>query len=306
LEIDPPQHTFYRALMNPLFTPARMAALESSIRDFARSLIGELKREGRCDFVAQFAREFPIKVFLRLMGLPLDLAPQFLAWENALISAESIEQIAYGVKEVARYLGDEIAKREEQPRDDFITYGVQANLRGRKMSPDELLGYCFTLYSGGLDTVASHMGHHFRHLAEHPEHQQTLREQPGMIGDAVDELMRAYASVSLPRRCVKAREIGGVQVHPGDRLLISLPLAGRDPDEYERPHEVILERKPKHLSFGCGTHICIGIHLARRELRIAIEEFLKEIPPFRISADARIDADLGPVLQLKNLPLVWD
>jgi cytochrome P450 len=306
VEVDPPQHSFFRGLLNPMFTPKRMAALEGDIRSHAQGFIAAFSDRGRCEFVREFGLEFPIKVFLGLMGLPLSLTKQFLTWEKGLISAGSLEEISDATNAVVDYLRAEIAERQVRPREDFISYGIAAELRGRKLTPEELLGFCFNLYVGGLDTIASHMGHQFRHLAMHPEHQALLRAEPERISDAVDELMRAYPAVTIGRICVKERQLRGVTIMPGERVNVSATLAGRDPQEYERATEVILDRKPKHVSFGFGSHLCIGIHLAKRELRIAMEEFLASVPQFRLDPDEPLSWEIGAVVQLRNLPLVWD
>jgi cytochrome P450 len=306
VEVDPPNHTSYRAIFNPLFTPKRMAALEGQIREIARDYIAAFRQRGNCEFVTEFGREFPIKVFLLLMGLPLDQTDQFMAWEKVIVSAGSLEEVRPVALATVAYLREAIADRRQNPREDLITYAVQAELRGRTLTAEELLGFCVTIFVAGLDTVASHLGHMFRHLAENPDQQATLRAHPEMIPDAVDELMRAFAAVTIMRTCAKEKQVGGVTVKPGDRVALSLPLAGRDPEAYERPNEIVLNRKPDVFSFGQGAHLCLGVHLARRELRIALEEFLAEVPQFRLAPDAKIVTDLSMVVQLVNLPLVWD
>jgi cytochrome P450 len=305
-EVDPPHHTFTRALVNPLFTPGRMARLEDEIRAIAREYILRFRDRGRCEFMADFGFEFPIKVFLKLMGLPEAMTEQFLIWEQLLIHGPNMDEVTKATVAVVEYLDAEMEDRRKSPREDFITYAVQAELRGRKFTAPELTGFCFNLYVGGLDTVTSTMGHHFRHLADHPEHQAALRANPGLIPDAVDELMRAFGAATNTRTCVNQIEIGGVTLKPGDKVLLVPALAGRDPAAYERANEIILDRKPKHVSFGAGAHVCVGIHLAKRELRIALEEFLKEVPEFHIEPGAEILTDMGGVLQIERLPLVWN
>jgi cytochrome P450 len=183
---------------------------------------------------------------------------------------------------------------------------VQAKIEdGRNLTDDELVGFCFNLFIGGLDTVSTNMGMQMRHLAETPEHQALLRANPELIPDAVNELMRAYAAVSMIRTCVKEAVVCGVTIRPGDKVLLPTYLAGRDPEAFDRPDEVILDRKPRHVSFGYGPHLCIGMHLARRELRIALEEFLGNIPDFWIEPGAEIESYLATIIQPVTLPLVW-
>lgn len=304
-EIDPPLHTVLRSAINPLFIPRRMAELEGKVRDYARDAIARFEQRGSCELMQEFAFEFPIRVFLELMGLPQEDMEQCLAWEHALLHATSLEQARDATLGVTRYLRGHIDARRSQPREDFISYGVALEAGGRRLTDDELMGFCFNLFVGGLDTVSTNIGHQFRHLAENPGHQAFLRANPDRIGDAVEEMMRAYASSVTPRTCVRAVEIGGVTMRPGDRVLMATFLGNRDPEEFTDPGEVILDRKPRHVGFGFGPHMCIGMHLANREMRIAIAEFLARIPPFRVAPGHRIESWLGGMITPIALPLVW-
>jgi cytochrome P450 len=304
---DPPYHAVYRKMVNPLFTPIRMAALEEKIRGYARAQIMRLRPRGGCEYMSEFAFEFPIRVFLELMDMPQDRTADFLDWEHGLLREPDLTKIAAATRSVVGFLRGEIEDRRKNPRDDLISYGVQVRIEnGRGLTDDELVGFCFNLFIGGLDTVSTNMGLQMRHMAEHPEHQELLRANPELIADAVNEMMRAYAAVSLIRKCVKEIEIGGVTVRPGDKILLPTYLAGRDPEAFDQPDEVRFERPSRHVSFGYGPHLCVGIHLARRELRIALEEFLGNIPDFRVKPGVEIESYLAAIIQPLTLPLVWN
>lgn len=305
LEIDPPNHGFYKALLQQRFTPSRMAAFENEIRIDARNHVAEFAAAGQCDFVRDFAVPFPAKIFLRLMGLPVEMLGQFLVWEKQLISGHSLEEIAGAVRAVVAYFDDMIAARRKEPCDDLMSFAIHTDVRGRTLTGGELMGLCMTLFSGGLDTVASHLGHMLRHLAENPADQARLRANPELIPDAIEEMMRAFSSASVSRTCTRPVELRGIKLLPGDRIWLNLALADRDPEAYDHPEQVRLDRRPKHLGFGAGTHVCLGVHLARRELRIAIEELLAGLPPFSVAPGVALRTDLGSVLQLVELPLVW-
>ena len=304
-EVDPPLHTSIRSAINPLFIPRRMAALEDRVRHYAREAIARFKDRGHCEIMSEFAFEFPIRVFIELMGLPQDRMDQFLAWEHQLLHALTLEDVATASREVTTYLREEIDKRRRQPTEDFISYGLDVRFDGRGFTDDEMMGYCFNLFVGGLDTVSTNIGHQFRHLAERQDHQRQLRDNPEQIGEAVEELLRAYASSVTPRRCVRQIEINGVTMMPGDPVLMATFLANRDPEEFANPDDVILDRKPRHVGFGFGPHMCIGMHLAKRELRIAIEEFLAAIPEFRIADGEIVETWLGGMITPVALPLEW-
>lgn len=305
-EAEPPLHSHYRLVLNPMFGPSRMAKLEERIRQYARELLLRLRGRGGCEFVSEFAFEFPIRVFLELMGLPQENVAQFLAWEHAILRSQSVEPVAAALKAVTAYLAEQCEERRRAPKDDLLTLGVQAEIQGRKLTEDELTGFCFNLFVGGLDTVSTNLSAHFRHLAENPEDQRFLRENPDRIPDAIDELMRAYAAVTTLRVCKQETELGGARMMPGDLVLMPTFLAANDPEAFPDPERIDLARKPRHVSFGYGPHVCIGMHLARREMRIAMEEALAILPQFAIAPGAEVLsfcslAPIGPVA----LPLAW-
>src|SRR5438270_4671128 len=167
-EADPPMHALYRAVINPILTPKAMAKLEDRIRGYAREYIEGFKSKGSCEFVSDFAFEFPIKIFLELMGMPLELTRQFLEWEMGLLHTSDLSKMTAAARNVVDYLRGEIAARKANPTDDFLSHCVQARIEGRGLNEDELLGFAFNLFIGGLDTVSTNMAWQFRHLAEHP------------------------------------------------------------------------------------------------------------------------------------------
>jgi len=305
-ESDPPLHTFHRAIMNPLFTPRRMAALESNVRQVAVDAINAFRDRGECDFMAEMAYRFPIAVFLELMDLPMSQVDQFLAWEHGLVRAASLGEARVATVEVVRFLREIIEQRRKNPGDDLVSYGLQATHDGRRLDDDELLGFCFNLFIGGLDTVTTNMGWQARHIAEHLDHQAALRADPSKIPLAVEEMLRAYAAVTPNRRCIKAVKLGGVQLMPGDIIALPTPLANNDAAAFDSPFEVRLDRNPRHLAFATGVHRCLGAPLARRELVIALTEMLALLPEFRIKPGAEIITHIGPILQVDALPLIWE
>jgi cytochrome P450 len=306
VEYDPPEHTKFRNLLNPLLAPQKMAALEGNVRRYAKQYIERFKHRGHCDFMSEFACEFPIAVFLDLMGLPQSDVKQLLAWEMKLLHEPDMAEVASAVRSVKSYLLEKMEERRQKPTDDFISFAVHAQVDGRPLSDNELIGLTFGLYIGGLDTVSTNMGLHFRHLAEHPEHQAELRAHTEKIPLATEELLRAYAAVTTFRTCIAETEVAGIKIMPGDKVAMATTLACRDESKYESPGEVRLDRGPQHETFGYGPHRCVGMHLARRELHIGMEEFFKAIPQFSIAEGAEIITELGMMIQPRTLPLVWD
>lgn len=303
-EVDPPEHAKYRRMANPLFTPKAVSSLDSKIRQYAVDYVEAFRGRGECEFMADFAFEFPIKVFLELMDFPLDNTRQFLEWEYDLLHVMDMGKMAAATRNVVGFLREQIEDRRKAPRDDMISYALAVDVEGRKLNDDELVGFSFNLFIGGLDTVSTNMGLQFLHLARNQAHQDFLRDNPDEIPHAIDELMRAYAPVTTFRTCTRETEFHGVTMMPGDKVMMSTTLAGRDPAEFDAPGEVRFDRRPRHVSFGFGPHMCIGMHLAKREMRIALEEFLGRIPRFSVESGHQVEYHLG-MIQPVALPLVW-
>lgn len=307
VEQDPPEHTFYRHLLNPIFAPGPMIKMESVVRNAALECIETFRHQKACDFIQQFSYPFPVGVILDLMGLPRERMAEFQQWSNMIIQNDGdIEVLREGVRASVTYLRRVVAERIANPGDDLISFAVKGQVNGRKMNDEELLGYAFNFFLGGLDTVTAHTNNMIRYLATHPQQQQELRQHPEKIKDAVEELMRAFAAVTTYRTCIQEKRIGEVTIKPGDKVAMITTLAGRDAQAYDDPHEIRFDRKPKHVSFASGPHHCIGVHLARRELRIALEEVLKAIPQFRLKPGEVIVSQAGVIIQPRNMSLVWD
>jgi len=304
-DYDPPEHSWYRRVLNPMFVPREMAKLDEKIRTYAEQYVGEFRDRGSCEFMQDFAYKFPINIFLELMGLPQERVDEFLEWERVLIHGDSLEEMKRSVCRVAQYMEREILDHRVRPRDDLISRALDAEVAGRRLNESEMLGLCFLLFLGGLDSVTTHMGFFFRHLAENPQHQAQLRADPTLIDAAVEELMRAYSATTMQKLCVKDIEIGGIRIRAGDSVAVSGPLAGRDRAVFPDADVIRFDRKPRTISFGYGPHLCLGIHLARRELRIALEAMLRCLPEFAIAPGALIESRLGAIPQPMQVPLVW-
>lgn len=304
-EMDPPDHTVFRQALNPLFSPPKMKKLEDDLRRRARNQIEQFKNKGECQLMTDFAFPFPVAVVLDMMNLPQDRIWDFQKWEHGLLHSGELEVMQQSTRDVVAYLREVIAERKAKPGDDLISAAIKSEVNGRPWTDDELVGYGFNLFIGGLDTVTANIGNQVRYLAENPEQQNYLRQNPDKIGAAVEEFMRVFAAVTTFRVCVKETQVAGVTVKPGDKVAMCSTVAGRDPNAYENPHEVRFDRKPTHVSFAVGPHFCLGVHLARRELRIALEELLAGLPEFRIKPGSVINSQVGGIIQPLSLPLVW-
>lgn len=307
LELDPPEHTKFRALINPLFGPKRMNAMLAGIRDRAAHMIDELRAKGHCDFMDDFAFPFAVGVFLQFLGIPDDRLKEFVAWGNQLLHSDSIPERRVAAELIIGYLEELYEERRRAPTDDVASMLVQAEVDGRKLTRDELRGYGALLFVGGLDTVASALGFNFRYLAEHPDEQRRLRDDPALIANAAEEMLRAFPSVHMVRTARRDTEINGVQIKAGDRVTCSSTIANRDPEEFSDPDRVDFTREVnRHVAFSYGPHRCAGSHLARREVVAAMTEWLARMPPFRIRCGTAPVGIAGMVFGIEKLELEWD
>jgi cytochrome P450 len=304
-EADPPIHTLYRRELNTHFTPQKINAMTDGIRGRARTLIAAFKDRGECDFINDFSEKFPIAIVLDLLGLPLERMPQLLQWEKELLHTDDMVVRANATRMVKNFLLEEIESRRRQPRADYFTNVLDFQIEGRRWSDEEVLGHCFNLYLGGLDTVTSLLGLIFHFLATHPAHQQQLRADPQICQFAVEELLRAFGPVTSFRICSEPVELRGQQIMPGEYVAVSTPMAGRDPAFYDNPQEIRFDRRPAHLSLGGGIHTCLGRHLARRELQIALEEFVAALPQFRVKDGFKVPFFVGNIVHIPDLQLQW-
>ena len=291
LEIDPPDHTGYRHILTPLFSPARMNALEPTIRRLVTDLIDGFAARGECEFIEEFARPLPTQAFLGLMGWPQEDAPQLLKWTQDIIEGkpggtdeESNEVRTAAGLEVYTYFAELLDNAYENPGDDIISQLTRATFNGeRELSQFEILNIVFIVMIGGLHTVTGTLGNCLIHLAEHPDQRDRLAADPALIPSAVEELLRWESIVAPARRVTAPVTINGVEMQPGDRVLLVLGSAGRDPEEFPDADEVILDRDPnRHLAFGSGPHRCLGSHLARIELKVALEEIHRRLPDYQL------------------------
>jgi cytochrome P450 len=305
-EADPPLHGEYRKALNTHFAPQKMFALKSQIKERASVLVSTFKDRGTCDFVGEFSEKYPINIVLDLLGLPQDRLPEFLIWEKDMLHTNDWEVRCNAVRKVKDYLLEEIELRRQDPRDDYITKVLGFQFEDRLWNNDEVLGHCFNLYLGGLDTVTSLLGLIFQFLATHPDHQNQLRNDPSLIVVAVEEFLRAFAPVTAFRIAAREIEICGQKVMPGEYIALCTPVVGRDPTFYENPQNIRFDRKAAHMSLGTGIHKCLGMHLARLELQTAVEEFVTMLPEFRLKDGFRTPFYLGNVMHVQALELQWD
>jgi cytochrome P450 len=311
---DPPEHTSYRDMIAPLFSPRRMRDLEEPIRKLVRELIGSFKDKGRCEFITEFARPLPTTVFLLMMGWPLDRAAEFNHWSHQILTGKpggTIEESAavraeYFAK-TYDYFDSLVQARRANPQDDFTTELVNGLYAGdRPLTDDELQRMLQLLMSGGLHTVQGSLAYAAIRFAGQPEEQARLAADKSLVPYAVEELLRWEPPVWPGRRATRDVVIGGVEIKAEDMVLCGVTGANRDESEFDDADRLDLDRRAnRHLAFGVGRHRCIGSHLARIELCIAVEELHKQLPTYRLDPARPPVRHLGTVNGVSELHLVF-
>ena len=304
---DPPEHDKYRMLLNPWFSPKAVTQLETQIYGIINQLIDGFVDKGEVDVSYDFGRIYPVKVFMGLMGFPDERFEDFLSWGYAMLhDMHDLERMSWGAKSALAYLRSFIAEVREKPGDNLTSRIVHGQVEGRPLTDDEIIGIVFFLWTGGLDTVAATSSLMFRRLATDQELQQTLRDNPDLHAEAIEEFLRMNPTVNSARQAKVDHELHGVQIKAGDMVQCLVATANYDPSEFDDPRSFRLDRPSnRHLTLIAGPHRCLGSHLARRELRIALTEFLRRVPAFRLKPGADKTAVPG-LVAIKHLPIVWD
>ena len=284
---DPPEHHWHRRLILPFFAPQAVAQYEPITRALCNELIDQLIDKGEADSAADYAQQIPVRVIATMLGVPTDMSDTFTGWVRNVLEAGLMDQ---EVRLAARlniltFFHEQVQDRIANPREnDLITTLLNSEIDGQKVPVEYVMGVCNLMLVAGVDTTWSSIGASLWHLAQHPEHRQQLRDDPDLWPAAVEELLRAYAPVTMARIVDHDIEFQGCPMKAGDRVLMSFPAANRDPEQFENPDVVDFEREHnRHVAFGAGIHRCAGSNLARLELRIALQVWLERIPEFQLA-----------------------
>jgi cytochrome P450 len=312
LQIDPPKHVKYRRILDPLFAPRHMAALEDEVVDLVTKLVDQFAARGSCDFHEEFAVPLPCTVFLRLMGLPIEDLDLFLAMKDGIIRPPGTtvtDQEPYrrqAADDIYAYFEKVIGERREEQTDDLLSRIMNAEIDGEQLTTEDVMDVCFLFIIAGLDTVTDSLDCIFAYLAQNDEHRRQVVDDESLIPAAVEELLRWESPVpAVARVATEDIDIGGCPVHAGEQVMLLLGSANTDDEHNSTAHSVDLERNPNpHLAFGGGVHRCLGSHLARVELRVAIREFHRRIPDYALADGTVLEYTPG-LRSLHTLPLVF-
>ena len=306
-ELDPPEHGKYRALLNPLLSPAFVGNLEVNARQVARALVDAVQPLGKADLMQAVTVPLPCSIFMTLLGLGQERMPDFLHWKDEFLFSNDPQRTQAAIDNIARTIEALSALRRREPKDDMMSVLVAAEVDGRPLDREEILSMGFLLFLAGLDTVTSAMTSCLAYVAQNPDLRDRLVADPALIREAVEEILRRHSVVNLVRTATQDFEWEGLQIKDGEQFLVATILANLDETANPDALQVDVERSPNpHLGFGAGPHRCVGSHLARIEMRVVMEEVLARLTNLRLDPSATLHYHSANLVGLSSLPVVWD
>lgn len=307
ISADPPLHTWTRRLLLPWFSHRRVASYEPMTRDLCIRLIDSFVAAGRADAAADYAQQIPVRVIASILGVSDQLSDTFTGWvRDVLEFADDPERRGRGVRGLIEYFVAEVDHRRDHPGDDLLSELLRSEVDGQPVERSVVLGTAALVLIAGVDTTWSAIGSSLWHLASHPEDRKRLLDEPELMPLAIEELLRAYSPVTMARVVTEDVEYDGCPMKAGDKILMNFPAANRDPAVFEDAGRVVLDRaQNRHVAFGSGIHRCAGSNLARMELQVALEEWLRRIPDFSLADPASVTWAGGQVRGPRQLPVVF-
>ncbi|MET3841660.1 cytochrome P450 [Bradyrhizobium sp. OAE829] len=306
---DPPDHRPLRMVLIPPFTPQAVAALEGRTRAVCNELIDAFIENGIGDGAVDYAQHIPVRIIAHMLGIPASDGDRFRGWITMALQDGITNQavLKQAEEEMSAYFAEQIKQRRGQLGEDLVSFLIQARQpNGEAFSDHQVLGALRLLLVAGTDTTWSAIGSAIWHLATVPGDRERLVREPELIPTAIEELLRAYAPVTMAREIVDDVAVGGCPMKRGEMVLVSFPAANRDPRKFPDADKVVIDRKENpHVAFGLGIHRCIGSNLARMEMRVAVEEWLRRIPEFRLDPSRPMTWSQGTVRGPRLLPIVF-
>jgi cytochrome P450 len=316
LQIDPPDHKKFRKILDPLFAPRRMAELEEPLTKLVNDLMDRFAGRAEIDFAAEFSIPYPSHVFLTLLGLPLEETPRFLAMKDGIIRPDhvtgnpresrlTVTHQKATADSIYAYFNDVLDQRQVEGRDDILTTFLHTEVDGHRLTREDILDICFLFFIAGLDTVTASLDCFFAYLARQPKQRRRLAEDPSVIPAAVEELLRWESPVTtVARVAVEDTELGGCPIKAGQHVSVLIGSANTDDTEFGDGDEVRFDRDPnRHLAFGGGIHRCLGSHLARHELRVALREWHRRFPDYSVKPGHTLSYTPG-VRSIDHFPMI--
>jgi cytochrome P450 len=303
---DPPFHHDARKLLLPAFTRTAVSRQEPATRALCHSLIDAFEGRDVADAARDYAQHIPTRVIADMLGFPPADGPRFREFVETTLEGINLppEDRMARMAALFDYLLAQIRDHVDHPREDLTSYLINAELHGQKLDPSHVAGTMALLLIAGIDTTWSAIGASLWHLAKTPEDRRRLVAEPGLLPTAMEEFLRAYAPVTMARLVTGDMHWRGVDMRAEDWILLSFPAANRDPAQFDRAGEVVIDREVnRHAAFGLGIHRCVGSHLARMELRVALEVWLSRIPRFTLEDPSAVTWSAGQIRGPRTLPL---
>lgn len=307
INYDPPQHTAFRRVVLPYFTPKAMLRWEEPIREICERQLDALAGRTECDIATEYAQAVPSELTALMLGVPVEDAPMFRRWIQQLLEIGPVDTtlLVETTTAMSDYLRDVMESRRDDRGDDVVSFILDQRDAGAEMSDDDVVNTLFLLLIAGIDTTWSAIGFSLLHLATHPEDRRRLAAEPDLVPQATEEFLRAYSPVTIARIATTDTEVGGCPVSAGDWVMMSFPAANRDPEVFDRADEVVIDRAAnRHAAFGLGVHRCLGSNLARLEMVIAIEAWMKRFPEFHLTDPDAVSYSSGQVRGPRRIPVV--
>lgn len=310
LEMDEPEHSRYRGLIQQAFTRKIQARWETElVHPIVHKLIDDFADRGRADLVRELTFPFPVNVIAGMLGLPHEDLPQFHRWAVELISVgHDWERGLAASKKLAEYFGGILAERREQPREDLISLLAQVELDGHRLTDDDIFAFLRLLLPAGAETTYRSSSNLLFGLLSHPEQLDAVRKDRSLIPQAIEEGLRWEAPLTgISRKASKDVEIFGVKIPKDATVAVNMGSANHDETRYENPEAFDIFRPPQqHMAFAFGPHRCLGMHLARMETTVALNAVLDRLPGVRLDPDAEDVHITGQAFRAPSaLPVVF-
>jgi len=303
---DAPKHAWARRMLLPPFSPTEVKKRMGDMRAICNDLIDQFESKDTFDGARDYAEHIPVRVIAGMLGLPESDGDRFRHWINQIVVEGVVDDDAnaQGLTELTDYFHEQIEARRARPTDDLISTVMGFTYQnGEPFKETHVLGSLRLILIAGIDTTWSSIGSAIWHLSRTPVDRERIAADSSLVPNAVEEFLRAFAPVTMARVVAKDRELNGCPFKAGQTLLLPFPAANRDPEHFERPNEVIIDREHahRHVAFGAGIHRCIGMHLARAEIRTALETLLARVPVFTLAGE--VTWARGPIRGPRRLPL---